>query len=918
MSVEEALKSPEFQLPLSKTAVKASSLTKPAKQEAVVCIDLTDSDDEKDSEPKPAVAPAGQGVAAKVNVGSGGLQLGSSGGLQLGSGGLKLGTPGGLQLGSSSASIGMSTISGARSVLPVKLGVPVSASGASTSLKLKTDSTSGVPPLKPLSQFAPPSGSWECDQCMVCNQAKDDKCVACSAPRPSSKTDSTKSTVPSFKPLAQFAPPSDSWECNQCLVQNQAKDDKCVACTAPKPSVSKATTDSRSTAPSVFKPLAQFAPPSGSWECDQCMVNNKATDKACVACGAPKPVKNDSASVSGASKPSGSGALSLGAPADLRATVKQPVGSWSCEVCLVENKAEASECIACNSPKPEGRAAASSEAPATSTATKWTCSTCLVVNKAEDMKCVACSGPSPSLFSDPKSQKLPSKVSSITPLTGFAPSSGSWTCNTCLVQNKAEDIKCVCCSTPKPGAKPVSESDSGSKNSTSGGLTMGASGGLKLGGGLMLSTGGNFGQGGLKLLGSGGKESLDTAAGAGSGGIKITASLSSLVQGKSDKSAPESKQSGSSGGLIGLSATSVSAQASTSDQVSIPQLPEKNLLAGIKFGVTTTSAASSQNPLAGIKFGTPTTTTSTAVTTASLQINFGMASSSSSLFKLGSGVTTGEQTGGLKIGGASSTGPSSALDTGGTQQAAAPKLGGMLSGVQPTSGAPAANPLVGLKFGVPATQLSSSSGSSTKLQLPSQSQLQFGTVAASTASSSGLFGLSSSATTTSTSSQSSNFASSASGLSGNAPSPFIFSRATKTDSSSNKPPLIQFGVSPATQASQMQPPALNSMLGSTTSASTSNSSSLFVFSGSKDMSKVDSSSPFPSAGSASSSLVGFGATGGVGMGTGSGTGLGGGAQPLKLNFGASQPASNQPFVFGGSSSGAVQSQGLSLTGELLS
>ena len=95
-----------------------------------------------------------------------------------------------------------------------------------------------------------------------------------------------------------------------------------------------------------------------------------------------------------------------------------------------------------------------------------------------------------------------------------------------------------------------------------------------------------------------------------------------------------------------------------------------------------------------------------------------------------------------------------------------------------------------------------------------------------------------------------------------------------------------------------------------------------MFSGSKDASsKIDSSSPFPSAGSASSSLGGFGATGGIGMGTGSGTGtgLGGGAQPLKLDFGASQPASIQPFVFGGnSSSGTAQSQGLSLIGELSS
>ena len=775
----------------------APALTKPAKQEVTVCIDLTDSDDEKEPETKPAepvVASTGQ------KVGSGGLQLGSSGGLQLGSGGLKLGTSGGLQLESNIATAGMSTISGARSVLPTNLGASVTASGPSISLKLKTDPPSVMSPLKPLSQFAPPSGSWECSQCMVQNQAKDDKCVACTAPGPStSKTDATlKSTVPSFKPLAQLAPPS------------------------------------------------------GSWECDQCLVSNKPTDKACVACGAPKPVKSGSTTASSA------GASSLGAPAGLGATVKPPPagGSWSCDMCSVQNKAKDSKCIACTAPKPGGNRAASSEAPPTSTAAaNWTCGTCLVVNKAEDVNCVACSGPKvakPSLSGDLKSQKLPSKI---VPLTGFAPPAGSWTCDTCLVQNKAEDTKCVSCSTQKPGAKPVSGSDSGSKKpSTSGGLTMGASGGLKLGGGLVLSSGGNFGQGGLKLLG--GKESQVATAGAGSGGVKIGVSLSSLVPDKSDKkSAPElSKQGGggsssNSGGVIVLSSVSGSTPASSSGsgQASIAQLPEKNPLAGIKFGVTATStstAASSQNPLAGIKFGAPTaSTTSAAATASSLHINFGTSSSSSSPFKLGGGVT---ESGGLKIGGALSSSPSSSMDTGGG--AAAPKLGGILGGAQPTiSSALAANPLAGLKFGVSATtQPSSSSGGSSKLQLPtSQPQLQFGSMAAaSTASSSGLFGLSSSTTTTSTSSQSSFFASSTSSLSGSTPSPFVFSGASKPDSGNNQLPLIQFGAT-CTQGSLLQSaasPALNSILGGSTSTSTTSaSSSLFVFSGSKDTSKIDSS-----------------------------------------------------------------------------
>lgn len=35
---------------------------------------------------------------------------------------------------------------------------------------------------------------------------------------------------------------------------------------------------------------------------------------------------------------------------------KKPEGSWDCEVCLVQNKAEATKCIACESAKPGTKA----------------------------------------------------------------------------------------------------------------------------------------------------------------------------------------------------------------------------------------------------------------------------------------------------------------------------------------------------------------------------------------------------------------------------------------------------------------------------------------------------------------------------------------------------------------------------------
>lgn len=43
------------------------------------------------------------------------------------------------------------------------------------------------------------------------------------------------------------------------------------------------------------------------------------------------------------------------------------------------------------------------------------------------------------------------------PVLGFGDAfkkpEGSWDCDICLVQNKAADVECVACQTPKPGAK---------------------------------------------------------------------------------------------------------------------------------------------------------------------------------------------------------------------------------------------------------------------------------------------------------------------------------------------------------------------------------------------------------------------------------------------------------------------------------
>lgn len=82
-------------------------------------------------------------------------------------------------------------------------------------------------------------------------------------------------------------------------------------------------------------------------------------------------------------------------------------------------------------------------------------------NKATDSKCVACQAAKASTSDGTKQSGTltPSiTVKSAVSTTGtqgfgdkFKAAAGTWDCDTCLVQNKPEAIKCVACETPKPG-----------------------------------------------------------------------------------------------------------------------------------------------------------------------------------------------------------------------------------------------------------------------------------------------------------------------------------------------------------------------------------------------------------------------------------------------------------------------------------
>lgn len=148
------------------------------------------------------------------------------------------------------------------------------------------------------SLFKPKAGSWECDGCLVRNNEEVLKCVACGAAKPgsqsaaASKPGSQVSTAaPSLSEM--FKPKAGSWECGGCLVRNHEEELKCLACGAARPgsqSVAAVAKPGSQAAAGATPSLSElFKPKAGSWECDGCLVRNNADVVKCVACGTTKP-----------------------------------------------------------------------------------------------------------------------------------------------------------------------------------------------------------------------------------------------------------------------------------------------------------------------------------------------------------------------------------------------------------------------------------------------------------------------------------------------------------------------------------------------------------------------------------------------------------------------------------------------------
>ncbi|XP_060470719.1 nuclear pore complex protein Nup153 isoform X10 [Panthera onca] len=224
---------------------------------------------------------------------------------------------------------------------------------------------------------------------------------------------------------------------------------------------------------------------SSSWQCDTCLLQNKATDGKCIACQATKLPAKDTAKQTGIGAPSKSDKSTLSTSGTgFGDRFKPAVGTWDCDTCLVQNKPEAMKCVACETPKPGtgvkrvltlpvavASAVPVAAAPPTCTVTtgavgfadkfkrplgSWECPVCCVSNNGEDSKCVSCVSEKPgSSVPASSSSTVPASLSSgsCLGLDKFKKPEGSWDCEVCLVQNKADSTKCIACESAKPGTK---------------------------------------------------------------------------------------------------------------------------------------------------------------------------------------------------------------------------------------------------------------------------------------------------------------------------------------------------------------------------------------------------------------------------------------------------------------------------------
>ncbi|KAF4109509.1 hypothetical protein G5714_010582 [Onychostoma macrolepis] len=86
-------------------------------------------------------------------------------------------------------------------------------------------------------QFAKKEGQWDCDSCLVRNDASATECVSCKAPCSTEKTNASSKVGLA----AMFCKKDGQWDCDTCLVRNEGSSSHCVSCQTANPNMKNKT-----------------------------------------------------------------------------------------------------------------------------------------------------------------------------------------------------------------------------------------------------------------------------------------------------------------------------------------------------------------------------------------------------------------------------------------------------------------------------------------------------------------------------------------------------------------------------------------------------------------------------------------------------------------------------------------------------
>ena len=259
----------------------------------------------------------------------------------------------------------------------------------------------------------------------------------------------------------------DSWECNTCLVRNKSEKLECVACASPKPGV-----DVNREKTTEGKPLFGFSPGSSFSSAGFSFGTSASSSGAGFSFGSGPTSTGAGFSFGFNGQSDGDGEEGDGGKKGVGKGLlkgwKPETDSWDCTTCLVRNKIDKLECVACASPKPgvdvnrekttEGKPLFGFS-PGSFSSAGFSFGTSAASSGAGFS---FGSGPTSTGAgfsfgfngqSDGDGEEGDEKQEGVgkSLLTGWKPETDSWDCTTCLVRNKIDKLECVACASPKPG-----------------------------------------------------------------------------------------------------------------------------------------------------------------------------------------------------------------------------------------------------------------------------------------------------------------------------------------------------------------------------------------------------------------------------------------------------------------------------------